>query len=55
MGPKIRQFRANSALAGDCDIFVAMAMGAVCAGFGDRAGNFVGIDPAVGGCLCKVS
>src|SRR5262249_41586415 len=42
------QLRANSALAGDCNIFVAMAMGAVCAGFGDGAGNFVGIDPAIG-------
>ena len=44
----------NSALAGDCDIFVATAMGAVCAGFGDRAGNFVGIDPAIGRGLGKI-
>ena len=54
MGPKARQFQTKSALAGDRDILVAMAMGALCAGFGDGAGNFVGIDPAIGRGVGKV-
>src|SRR3954454_5514037 len=47
IGPKVRQFRANSALAGDCDIFVAMAMRAVRAGCRVTAGNFVGSSPPI--------
>jgi hypothetical protein len=44
----------RSALAGDGDILVAAAAGAVLiAGLGNRAGNFVGIDGAMGGGLCK--
>jgi len=54
MWPKIRLIRPNSALAEDCDVFVAMIMGAVLPGFGDLAGDLFGIDLAVGRGLGKV-
>ena len=42
------------ALAGDCDEFVAAAMGAMGAVFGHRTGDFVGVDATVGGGLRKI-
>ena len=41
-------------MTGNGDVFVATAMAAVAAGFGNRAGDFVGIDAPVGRRLGEV-
>src|SRR5450756_1296649 len=46
--------RAASALAGDRDVFVAAGVGAVVARLGNRAGDLVGVDAAVGGGLGEI-
>ena len=52
--PAIRRRKAGSALAGDRDVFAATGANAFLdAGGRNRAGNFVGIDPAVGSGLGK--
>jgi hypothetical protein len=41
-------------LASNGNVFIAMGMAAVSAGFGNRAGYFIGVDASVGGSLSEI-
>ncbi len=45
---------ASLALTGNGDVFIATGMAAALAGLGNRAGNFIRVDAAVGGGLGEI-
>jgi hypothetical protein len=47
-------WRFGSALAGNGEVFATAGMAAIFAALRNRAGDFIGIDPAIGGGLGKI-